>query len=160
MQLSSPTEREIFTVTLSADSDGTSGGKAVPCPVYNKAKLLAFSLGPCLSVILRILPHLFIFVQVAERWERRKSSKQGETVIWNEKEISFLSDEKCKGNVEGKYKLICNKHAKGGGKKSENSETEGREAVTENKFMCKKAMKQNVTKSQRNFSSAVRLLLL
>ena len=40
--------------------------------------------------------------------------------------------------------------------KSENSEAEGGLAVTDNKFICKQAMKYDMTKSQRNFASAAR----
>lgn len=61
-------------------------------------------------------------------------------MIWNEKEMSSLSDEKCKGNVEGWGEVICNRYAKGGRKKSENSKTEGGLAVTGNKFIYKQAM--------------------
>lgn len=42
--------------------------------------------------------------------ERRKTSRTGETVIWNEKDTSSLSDEKCKGKCEG---------GRGGGRKGE-----------------------------------------
>lgn len=53
--------------------------------------------------------------------------------------------------------MICNRYAKEGRKeKSENSKTGGGLVVTGNKFICKQAMKYDMTKSQRNFASAAR----
>lgn len=49
---------------------------------------------------------------------------------------------------------------KGKEEKSENGGTEGGLAVTGNKFICKQAMKYDMTKSRRNFASAARLWVL
>jgi len=48
---------------------------------------------------------------------RRKNIRPGEIVVWSGKKTHSISDEKCKGNVEGegkKKKVICNRHSKGG----------------------------------------------
>lgn len=42
---------------------------------------------------------------------------------------------------------------KGGKEKPENSETEGGLAVVDIQFICKQAIKYDMTKSQRNFAS-------
>lgn len=85
-------------------------------------------------------------------------------MIRNGKEMSSLSDEKCKGNVEDekkkKKKSGLQQIRKGKEEKSENGGTEGGLAVTGNKFICKQAMKYDMTKSRRNFASAARLWLL
>lgn len=108
-------ERDIITIILPADRDGTSGAKAARCATaawsttrptfwlhYFSCVLLpsrGFSLA-----YLCLCPLGHKVTAAAGSRERRKTSRPGEIAIWSEKEMSSASDEKCKWNVESKGK--------------------------------------------------------
>lgn len=173
-------ERDIITIILPADRDGTSGAKAAHCATaaWSTARptfwlhyfncVLMPSRGFSLAYLcLCPLGHK-VTAAAGNRKEREKEDQQtwGDCNLeWkrNEFRLRWKMQVKCGEQGEKKNKKrFATDVQREEGKNQKNRRTEGALAVTDSKFICKQAMKYDMTKSWswKNFASTARLCLL